>query len=42
MDPIQRIELVERMVDRLLDSGRIKDESYAREIAMRWIKGLAS
>ncbi len=42
MDPIQRIELVERMAGRILDSGRIKDISYAREIAMRWAKGIAS
>lgn len=42
MDPMQRIMLVEKLVDRILDSGKIKDEDYAREIAIRWAKGIAS
>ena len=39
MDSMQRVQLVEKLVDRILNSGKIKSESYAREIAMRWAKG---
>lgn len=41
MEPIQKIELIERIADRLMDSGRIKNEQYAREIAIRWANARA-
>lgn len=42
MDSLAVIKLIDETAQRILDEGKVKSPEIAHEIAIRWVKGIAS